>query len=311
MYYPFLRARQFELVALRELVAEGNCQDYIVPILEPVKQLHNNLSLAARSFAAGNQKCFLVMNPRVGEVTGDNTHYVHFLVNESLDVFKAGFHYRNNADYIQSCIQNYKLTDCILICQNDVTVDDVSFTALVSLPQISAICIEAPGRNRDLHRFLRGLNKEYIRIDDLFEKQVKNSEFLPIPEHRFSEEHLYYADEGFTGFGDYTIMPSEYTDGGSAPRAVAIHMTYLKENRQIWIRHFTSISNDSIANVQGKFAEAASKAVAFFRERNLMNSAIAELEDYFTAQHYPGLGTVKKISIKNHLLVVADYLRTR
>ena len=311
MYYPFLRARQFELVALRELVAEGICQDYIVPILEPVKQSHNNLSLAARSFAEKNQRCFLVANPRVGEMTGDNTHYLHFLVNESLDVFKAGFHYSNNGNYIQSCIESYNLNECILICQNDVTVDDARFTALVSLPQISAICIETPGRNRDLHRFLKGLNKQYIRLDDLFEKQVKNSEFLPISEHRFSEEHLFYGEEGFTGFGDYTVLPSEYTDGGSAPRAVAIHMTYLKDNGQIWIRHFTSISNDSIANVQGKFAEAASKAVAFFRERHITNSAIAELDDYFTAQHYPGLGTVKKISIKNHLIVVADYLRNR
>jgi hypothetical protein len=47
------------------------------------------------------------------------------------------------------------------------------------------------------------------------------------------------------------------------PRAVVIHLTYLKENEQIWIRHFTSTTNDSQANVQGKFAEAAKKAVDF------------------------------------------------
>ena len=67
-------------------------------------------------------------------------------------------------------------------------------------------------------------------------------------------------------------------------------------------------TNDSIANVQGKFAEAAEKAVGFCRANGFNNAAIAELEDYYDRQHYPGLGTVKKISIKNHLLILQDYL---
>ena len=48
MYYPFLRARQFELIALRELATEGATQGVIVPILEPVKETHNNLNLIKR-----------------------------------------------------------------------------------------------------------------------------------------------------------------------------------------------------------------------------------------------------------------------
>ena len=75
------------------------------------------------------------------------------------------------------------------------------------------------------------------------------------------------------------------------------------------IRHFTSISNDSIANIQGKFAEAAEKAVSYCRVHHHTNSAIVELETFFDEHHYPGLGTVKKISIKNHLLILSHYLR--
>jgi hypothetical protein len=145
-----------------------------------------------------------------------------------------------------------------------------------------------------------------IRLDDLFEKQARNSDYLDIEGHRFSEEHLYFRDEGFTGFSDYTVLPSEYIDGGSTPRAVAIHLTYLHSENQIWIRHFTSETNDSISNVQGKFAEAAEKAVTFCRENKITNSAITELESYYDNQHYPGLGTVKKISIKNHLLLLSS-----
>lgn len=37
MYYPYLRGRQFELLALRELVNENLLSEKIVPIIEPVK----------------------------------------------------------------------------------------------------------------------------------------------------------------------------------------------------------------------------------------------------------------------------------
>ncbi|MBI9037092.1 MAG: sce7725 family protein [Bacteroidales bacterium] len=311
MYYPLLRARQFELIALRELANEGITQNYILPILEPVKETQNNLNLAYRVFQQQQQKVYLIVNPTVGELVGDTDVFIKYITNQDEKVLIPAFYYHRNADYICKSIADYHLKNCMLICQNDVSPDDQDFTSLVLKEEITSINIKDPGRNRELNRFLRGLNKNYIRLDDLFEKQARNSDFLDIAEHRFSEEHIYYKTEGFGGFSDYTVLPSEYTDSGSTPRAVVIHITYLNSQNQIWIRHFTSDSNDSIANVQGKFAEAADKAVAYCRKNHLTNSAIQELENYFDEEHYPGLGTIKKISIKNHLLIVSEYLRNK
>jgi hypothetical protein len=197
----------------------------------------------------------------------------------------------------------------MIICQHDISDDDEAFYQLVQKNTVSIINVSEPNRNRVLHRFLKGLKKTYIRLDDLFDRQARNSDYLGIEGHRFSEEHLYFRDEGFSGFSDYTVLPSEYIDGGSTPRAVVIHLTYLNEQKQIWIRHFTSETNDSVSNVQGKFAEAAAKAVNYCIENGLSNSAIVELRSYFDNEHYPGLGTVKKISIKNHLLVLSQFLK--
>lgn len=310
MYYPLLRARQFELIALRELALEGIIQGYVTPILEPVKESNNNLINAAQIFSETNLVSYLIVNPLVGEIPGDNAHYVGILQEINNRNIKAAFHYRDNSAYILQTIVSNQFNDCMIICPTDVTVEDRQLLALVENPNISIICVESPGRNRSMHKFLKDLKKGYVRIDDLFEKQVKNSAFLNIAEHRFSEEHLYYLEEGFNGFGDYTVLPSEYLDGGSTPRAVVIHLTYLKKDSEIWIRHFTSNTNDSIANVQGKFAEASNKAVTFCRSSKLSNSAIKELEEYYDTQHYPGLGILKKISIKNHLIVVSSYLST-
>ncbi len=315
MYYPFLRARQFELISLRELAIEGATQGCIIPILEPVKLTFNNLNLAFRVFEEQNQIVYFILNPSVGELIGDSDHYLDYLNELNNEIVFPAFHYRNNnrsnSEYITQSINKFGLNQCMLICKNDISENDEEFKILAQLEQVTVINIEDPSRNRALHRFVQGLGKTYIRLDDLFEKQARNSDFLNIEEHRFSEEHIYYNQENFNGFSDYTVLPSEFSDGGSTPRAVVIHLTYINEQNQIMIRHFTSLTNDSIANIQGKFAEAAQKAVEYCRLNHLTNSAIMELENYFDEQHYPGLGTVKKISIKNHLLILSHYLRNR
>jgi hypothetical protein len=311
MYYPFLRARQFELIALRELATEEATQGVIIPILEPVKETHNNLNLAHKVFQEKGQIAYLVVNPKFGELAGDSQFYIEYLATLNYQVFLPAFHYKNNAEYINKSIEQFGLTNCMLICENDIEVEDTNFKSIAELAAVCLITVNDPGRNRSLNRYIRGLQKDFIRLDDLFEKKDRNSDFLDITEHRFSEEHIHYETEGFEGFSDYTVLPSEYIEGGSTPRAVAIHLTYLNVQNEIWIRHFTSETNDSIANVQGKFAEAAAKAVKYCRENGLSNSAIIELETYFDTEHYPGLGTVKKISIKNHLLILSNFLRNR
>ena len=311
MYYPFLRARQFELITLRELAIEEATQGFVIPILEPVKSIFNNLNLAYRVFEEKKQKIYFVVNPSVGELIGDSNHYLEYLNGLNNQVVLPAFHYRNNSQYITQSIENYGLNQCMLICKNDIRENDEDFKFLARLEQVTVINIEDPSRNRALHRFTQSLEKTYVRLDDLFEKQARNSDFLSIEEHRFSEEHIYYVEDHYNGFSDYTVLPSEFIDGGSTPRAVVIHLTYINGQNQIMIRHFTSESNDTIANIQGKFAEAAQKAVEYCRLNHLTNSAIEELENYFDEQHYPGLGTVKKISIKNHLLIISHYLRNR
>jgi hypothetical protein len=309
MYYPYLRARQFELISLRELATENLIQGHVTPVLEPVKETFNNLRLAHSVFAQTNFNCYLIMNPLVGEIPGDTDTFLGFLNSLENSHFRPAFHYTNNSQYILNAIQQYNLTDCLIVCYYNFN-DSADIRQLCEHPNVSSIMVFEPQKYRSLDRHIRTLEKNYIRLDDIFEKQMKNADFLDIAAHKFTEEHLFYREENFQGFSDFTVLPSEYIDGGSTPRAVVIHLTYVnaEEENQIWIRHFTSNTNDSIANVQGKFAEAAEKAIAFCDQSGLANSAITELRNYFIEARYPGLGTVKKISIKNHLSIVTSFL---
>jgi hypothetical protein len=309
MYYPYLRARQFELIALRELANENATQGVITPILEPVMDTQNGLNLAHKIFVEKDQYAYLIVNSNLGNLIGDSDLFLNYINGLEDMMYKVAFQYRNNANYIENAIAKYGLTDCMLVCNKDLDSDDLAFQKLAENPAISTFTVEDPGRNRSLDRFIKRLEKKYVRLDDLFEKQDRNSEFLNIAEHRFSEEHLWFKDDKFSGFSDYTTLPSEFIEGGSTPRAVVIHWTYLNEKQEVWIKHFTSVTNDTVANVQGKFGEATEKAVAFINEENISNSATEELKDYYLRGHYPGLGMVKKLSIKNHLLLISEYLK--
>jgi hypothetical protein len=312
MYYPYLRARQFELLALRELIQANTFQGKVIPILEPVKNSFNNLKLAFDAFRGFDQIVYLILNPENGDLKGDNVEiadYLNIVDTNSLSV-RPAFLFKENATYIETIINSYSFSNCMLICPNNIDASDPGFNRLVNLSQITSFNIEDPAKNRSLNRLIKSTGKTYIRLDDQFEPEARNKDFLLKSERIFTEEHLYFEEEGFDGFSDFTVLPKDYIEGGGAPRAVVIHLTYQKDDdEKIWIRHFTSISNDSVVNVQGKFAEAAEKAVDFCRREGLSNNAIEELIEYYNQAHYPGLGMVKKISIKNHLEVVSQYLR--
>ena len=308
MYYPYLRGRQFELITIRDLALE-DALDKITPVIEPVKENLNSLNIANNIFFESGVEPFLILNPSVGEFSGDTEYFLKYISNLENSMYKPAFHYSDNEDYILECISKYNLEGSMIIGLDEFTKED-GLIELCSNDSISHIMLLEPHRYRTLDREIKGLNKTYIRLDDLFERQQKNADYLEILAHKFSEEHLYYRDDRYQGFSDFTVLSKEYIEGGSVPRAVVINLTYINEemNDQIWIRHFTSDTNDSISNVQGKFAEATRKAIRFCEELPLKNSGTEELKKYYEQSKYPGLGTVKKITIKNHLLVIKQYL---
>mgnify|MGYP006430469691 CR=1 FL=1 len=306
MYYPYLRARQFELIALRELAKEGKLNN-IVPILEPVKTSFNNFKLAFDVFFKNNIYCYIILNPSVGDT--NTQEILNFLNSYDTNLFKPALISKAaKTDNISQFIEENECENYMLIFNSNLEVNQ-DFLDLINSDVIESVCVEDPNSNRSLDRSLKGLNVNYIRLDDEFPSEKRNSNYLEILSRKFSEEHRYFNDENYDGFSNYTVLSSSFQDGGGPPRAVVIHLTYFNNQNNIWISHFTSDSNDSISNIQGKFAQASSKAVDFIHQQGLeINSALQELINYVDEQHYPGLGVVKKISIKNHILLLSSYL---
>lgn len=304
MYYPYLRGRQFELIALREYAeckGDNNC---VIPIIEPVKKTFNSMKLALPKLIANDVRFALVLNPQVGEVES-RADIINELQDILIDESKWIPTFIVTSNYIP-LIELLELLDyngIMIFCTEQTDTNDADFKRLISLDKVSYVVSED---NRTLKAFVNGLGKSIIRCDDKFKGARRNSEYLEMEEEKFTEEHYYYSSDNYNGFSDFAPLVSEFIEGGGAPFAVAIHLTYAKTEQEIWIRHFTSTSNTDRANIQGKFAQAAHKAVTFLDEKDIHTNASEELRNYYRESKYPGLGMAKKITIKHHLEIVND-----
>jgi hypothetical protein len=146
-------------------------------------------------------------------------------------------------------------------------------------------------------------------LADPFNRQQKNADYIHIDDENFSTDHLYYEEEGFVGFGDYLTIGSTFIDGGRLPWAVVIHLTYKdEETENVRIHHFVSDSNEDDSDTAGKFAEALDKLISFINEHSIESLAVTAFQDLHARGAYPGLGTIKKLSIMHHIELIQSLI---
>lgn len=142
------------------------------------------------------------------------------------------------------------------------------------------------------------------------QKQERNQDYYPLEESIFTEDNIFFAEDGYQGFGDYQTIGGVFKEGGTMPRVVAIHLTYQRPRQEaIFIRHFCSTPNGSSADTAGKYLQALSKLVAFANDSGLSNPALDTFRSHLHKQSFPGLGVIKKLSIQNHIHVAIGALK--
>lgn len=304
MYFPYLRGRQFELIALRELVEKGVLSSRITPIIEPVK-LSSTLVKTIEAYGENSKQLAIITNPKVGSFSSDAKEEKNQKLKESLS---ASLKENNNILYMyllkasskpekfiakhadnMGTICNDK--DAIPVYETNFSETDVKFNLIP-----------------DESGFRRKVRKNRVLLADKFNKQERNNDYIEIDDEPFSEDHLYYSEDGYVGFADYSVVGEEYNETGFAPYAVAIHIVYFDTDESLRVKHFVSDSNDDISDPAGKFQEALSKLVEWNAEKKLDTVAMKEFEDLYRREAYPGLGTVKKLSIMHHLELIGRYL---
>ena len=104
---------------------------------------------------------------------------------------------------------------------------------------------------------------------------------------------------------------NHFDEKGFAPLAVVIHIVYFSDDETLRIHHFVSDSNDGIEDVAGKFYEAVQKLYKWYalqNDKRLNTNAMSTLLEYAEKGYYPGLPTIKKLSIMHHLELMDKFL---
>ena len=307
MYFPILRGRQFELIALRELVEKEIIGKNVLPIIEPVKPTATlNTTLAA--FRKAKANIAVIRNPRVGEFvsklrSGDNEKIIEKFYAELEQGAFISAYYIDDKDAVDSAHLKKKglqPEQCIAICSDKDSLNKYRRMFGEITPRYTLIPDE-----RSMRRLIKG---NRVILDDKFDKKERNTDYAIEVDKPFSEDHLYYEEENYAGFADYSIVGAEYSESGFAPYAVVIHIVYLDSENALRIHHFVSDSNDDISDPAGKFEEALRKFHEWNKTHKLDTAGAMAFEKLYEEQQYPGLGTVKKLSIMHHIELMSKYL---
>ena len=302
MYYPYLKGRQYELLALRDLLNEGLLGEKIIPIIEPVK-LTSTFFKTIKTFIEKKHDFIIVLNPREDTFIGIKDDIETWSkLNEILEsnLCKKLIIAKNDYNLVKDFEKN--------INENNVI---VMVTEIDNLLIYNKLLMEYNPHNaliKDERKISRTVKINKILLEDNFNKKKRNVDYKKNIDEFFSETHLCYEEEGYIGFADYSIIGDDEQKGGFAPMAVAIHIVYFDENKNLRICHFVSDSNEDIKDTPNKYYEAVSKLYDWQKERGERETlGLKKLIDSFINEGYPGLGSVKKFSIMHHLELMDRY----
>lgn len=311
MYYPYFRGKQYELITIRE-TAPLMASSGFVPIIEPVREQTSGLKKTLDVLCDEGTAGIVVMNPQIGELKDDGSGLV--------DLIQEHFSGRDNLILGLLLTEEMNTDHAIAAC-------DMHKDQQIAL--IHSGFSDARGLGPRLNGYKNVLTSVFLEdyCGKLYQRhfhyhntkvlvrdgfQIRRNRDHPDAPEFFSDLHATFESENMNGFGDFLIVGDEYSEGGGPAYTVAIHLTYIDDDRddEMRIRHFKSDRQDTPQDPAGKFAEALTKLINTLDEDGSKfneSSAIKEFRDLHRRGHYPGLGYVKKLSMKHHIETLAAY----
>jgi hypothetical protein len=312
MYYPYFRGKQFELITIRD-AAKLMAGAGFVPIIEPVKEALKRLERTLQTICDAGGRAVVIVNPYHGDHQEDGAGITKLLESNYIadDRVSAGILLRSNMSIEQATAAYEAHRD------HKRTFVHAGFTSQKALAEYLGSDLST-----SQHVFIEGYANALYRkhfdtstrilIRDGF-KRLKNADYAQIPLEQFSELHLTYSGEmKLNGFGDFLIVGDSYSEGGGPAYAVAIHLTFIDPDKddEMFVYHFVSTTKDTPTDPAGKFAQALKKLIDKLEtgsSKLLETDAIREFRELHLKGHFPGLGYVKKLSMKHHIETLAAY----
>lgn len=297
MYYPYLRGKQFDLLALKEALSRDLLSSKIEPVIEPVRDsatLKNVIEL----FQKQDHPLAVIGNPQVGQFKLFDQHVHSWTLHE-------------NSTIEQALIITPETFQQILHTPPGLIVFDGQHYPKEAESWKQLTTLSSRFLIPDDSRIRIWLSENKIVIRDSFSTRKHVESYGEKNDDFFSNDYLFYQQDGYKGFSDFTIEGSRYFDKGFPSRALAIHLTYIDAYGNIRVKHFVSDSNDSAKDQALKFFEAAEKMKRWIMRHHhqlLITSGMLELLTLYEQKKFPGLGVLKKWSLLHHLELISQLI---
>lgn len=187
MYFPYLRGRQFELIALRELLEGKRISEKVIPIIEPVKP-SSTLLKTLETFVKNDREIAVVFNPTVGdfakklkemrEEDSKVANEMYDLLTQNDKVIKSYIMDRGILSEIKSEASKNKY---LIINLNRDCLDDFLDAYEDTLPRFTLI--------PDDRAFRRVIPDSKVLFEDNFNKQSRNIDYIDNQDEFFSDSH--------------------------------------------------------------------------------------------------------------------------
>ena len=300
IYYPYLRGRMYDLLALKELVEQRRLSQNVIPIIEPVRD-SKELLQTVQTLIEFQQPFSVIANPQVSVYGLNDTKLFPLPDLSKLDFFHPSAILA--ADFSSDFVKTTGLQKSLLIAKDYELLKAYQKTQV--LKAVDKVLIPDVARMQ-----LLVADKAVKLVDPLtFVKHVEDYQLLE--DEFFEPADWNYQVDNFSGLGDYSMVGHVYFDKGMPSRAIALHLIYVTKTGELRIHHFVSDSNEKMSGQKEKFFEALNKIVPWCRQHiSGLNQtpALEKLLSYAQQDKFPGLGIIKKLSLMHHFELMSRLL---
>jgi hypothetical protein len=309
MYHPYFRGKQFELITIREM-APLLADKGFVPIIEPVRESLGGLERTLKAICDTGGHAIVIVNPYHGDHQEDGASITELLQKDYIgnDSIAAGILLRPDmtAPQAATCYADHADHHPVLVHAGFSAPKDLAAALADDMADMTNVFVE--DQDKLLYRKHFDTSRR-ILVRDGFKRQ-RNADYPAVEE--FSDLHVTFKDRGMDGFGDFLIVGDVYSEGGGPAYAVAIHLTFIDPDKDdvMYIYHFVSDTKDTPTDPAGKFGQALAKLINKLdsgTSKLLETDAVKEFRELHAKGHFPGLGYVKKLSMKHHIETLAAY----
>jgi hypothetical protein len=276
-YYPLIRGRQYDLLALIDAVQAG-LSAHIIPIIEPVKDIAA-LPRLVRAFAKAAHPLYILQNPQVGQY--GLLAQPRYQLPEPMPTPVQFARYFDGTDITAPLVVTQTAAQARLLRRNQpaVLIDEARVRALQH-PRGIYLADHTPSRR---------YTADYYNVqDELYQYPLR---FQP-----------------GVGLADYPLASVHYDEHGYPQRAIALHLLYERDGA-LWVHHFVSVNNDDFSNPGVKFLEALTTLKPWLAVHpDAATPATDELLQLAADAHFPGLGTVRKLQLRHWFTIYGRWL---